>query len=345
MSSLEFIIGKKEEIPSKYLPEIFDLMQKNREEILNEKPPEMEFYRQNWIVALPEEEMKLYVFATINDKIIGYGYLSWLIKYDNLDRGYFWIYVVKSERRKHIGTAILGKLIELCPPQIKIIDTEIFDKTDAMEFIKKFDSKEKYIEVLSSSDLSIFNPEEVQREAEKQKQQALEKGYEILFVDKCDFVFHLDFPKFIQMVEEIWNDMPREELTYEDDVLTNERFLQMVQREQLFGVHKYTFVAIHKETNTPIGLTSTVINKYHSQVAEQYDTGVLKAHRGKGLGLALKYQMLNKLLKDTSAKYWRTGNAGSNEYMLRINRLLNYKPYTKVYIYEFPREELEKMLK
>ncbi|HUT81021.1 MAG TPA: GNAT family N-acetyltransferase [Candidatus Bathyarchaeia archaeon] len=345
MSNLEFIIGKKEEIPSKYLLDLFELMQKNREEILKIKPPTLEFFKQNWIVALPEEEMKQYVIAVNDEKIVGYGYFSWNIKYDNLDRGYFWLFVLKEERRKHLGTKILQQLIRLCPPQVTIIGTEIFENSDGKEFIKTFKSKEKYIDVLSSSNITLFDPKEVQQEAEKLRLQALEKGYEIIFIDECEFVLHLDLPKYIQMVEEIWNDMPREELTYEDDVLTIERFLQMVQREQLYGAHKYTFVAIHKETNTPIGLTSSVVNKYHSDIAEQYDTGVLKEHRGKGLGLALKYQMLNKLLKDTEAKFWRTGNAGSNEYMLRINRLMKYEPYTRVFIYEFPKEDLEKMLK
>ncbi|MBN1330556.1 MAG: hypothetical protein JXA54_13865 [Candidatus Heimdallarchaeota archaeon] len=344
MPNIDFIVGTKEEIPRKYLPELFEFMIQNRKELFPTETPKLEFFKQKWVIALPEEQRKKYVIVINGERVIGYGYISWNIKYDNLDRGYFWIFVMKSERRKLIGTKILLQLIKLCPPEIKILGTEIFDETDAINFIKTFNTKEKSIEVLSSSDLSQFNLEEVQIEAQKQKDLALEKGYDIIFIDDIEFVLHLDLPKFVEMEEEIWNDMPKEELTYKNDVVTIERYLQMIQYDQLVGYHRYTFVAIHKESDTPVGLTCSAINKYYSDFAEQFDTGVIRSHRGKGLGLALKYQMLHKLLKDTKVKFWRTGNAGSNEYMLRINRCLKFKPYTKEFIYEFSKEDLVQML-
>ena len=106
-----------------------------------------------------------------------------------------------------------------------------------------------------------------------------------------------------------------------------------------------TFVVIHKGTNEPVGVTCTYISKYQPENAIQEDTGIISSHRGKGLGLAIKYQMLDKLLNETNTKFWRTGNAGSNEHMLRINRILKYDPYQRIFVFEFTKDELNQKLK
>ncbi|MHA1122834.1 MAG: hypothetical protein ACTSPC_08555, partial [Candidatus Heimdallarchaeota archaeon] len=103
-----------------------------------------------------------------------------------------------------------------------------------------------------------------------------------------------------------------------------------------------TFVAIHKETKEIAGVTVTYINEHHTKIAHQQDTGVVRAHRGNGLGLALKYQMLEKLLFETKATKWQTGNAGSNEHMLRINNMLNHEPFTSIPVYEISKLDLLK---
>ncbi|NHJ39236.1 MAG: GNAT family N-acetyltransferase, partial [Asgard group archaeon] len=330
MSEIRFIIGDKEEIPSKYLIDSLKLRQVNYEEIMQIKAPTIEFYKQQWIHDIsPVSQRKEILILNNEDRIIGYAYAIWNIKYDNLDKGYFWIHVRKNERRKKIGTNTLKEILKIFPKQITTIVCETFESTDAVHFIHSLKKKENYTEILSQSDLSKFDLEEVNKEAKKQRDDALGKGYDIIYIENLEHVFHLNFPKYIQMVEEIWNDMPREELSYEDDVLTVERYRSMIQNQILVGYKIMTFIAVHKETNEPVGLTSTYINKYQPDCAYQEDTGVIRAHRGKGLGLALKYQMLEKLLKETKAKFWRTGNAGSNEHMLRINRILKYEPNQK----------------
>ncbi|NHJ85028.1 MAG: GNAT family N-acetyltransferase [Asgard group archaeon] len=341
MSEITFIQGSKINIPAKYLEQLFQLMQKNHHEILKDDPPEIEFFRLNWAISEPEESKRIYTLAIDkNDKLLGYGYFSYNIKYDNLDQGYFWIYVAKEHRRKKIGTKILLKVLEDLPPQITKISTEIFEDTDGKYFVGKLKEKKNYQEVISKSDLTKFNADEVKKEAEKQRKLALEKGYDIIYFENNGAIFYFNLEQYVKMVEKIWNDMPREELSYEDDVLTPERYQIMQQRNLLMGDRIMTFVAVHKETGSPIGLTCSIVNKYIPGIVLQEDTGILKDHRGNGLGLALKYQMLNKLLQEKLGKFWRTGNAGSNEYMLRINRILQHKPAFTIDIYEFTREEL-----
>ncbi len=345
MNKLKLIAGVKEEIPAKYLDQLFALMLVNYKEILKNEPQEVEYYRKLWSLGVSSDQKMIYVIV-INqeDKVIGYGYGSWNIKYDNLDKGYFWVHIAKNERRKGIGKQTLKEIIGKFPPQITGIVTEVFSETDGVPFVESLQMKKNYTEVLSSSDLTKFDPEEVKKEFRKLKQQALEKGYEIIYIDNMNHIFHLDFIKYIEMAQEIWNDMPLEELTFEDEVLSVERYQEMIQRQVLSGNHIMTFVAIHKETNEQAGVTVSYINEHQREIAHQQDTGVVRAHRGNGLGLALKYQMLEKLLSETKAVKWQTGNAGSNEHMLRINDILNHVPFVSIPVYECSKSDLLKRL-
>ncbi|MHA1123604.1 MAG: GNAT family N-acetyltransferase, partial [Candidatus Heimdallarchaeota archaeon] len=341
MNQLKFISGSKEEIPAKYLNQLFNLMQVNYVEILKDEPAEIEYYRKTWSLGVSSDQKMIYVLVIKqDDEVIGYSYGSWNIKYDNLDKGYFWVHIAKNERRKGLGKRTLKEIIERFPPQVTGIVTEVFAETDGVPFVESLQMKKNYTEVLSSSDLTKFDKEEVKKESRKLKQQVLEKGYEIIYINNMNHVFHLDFVKYVEMAQEIWNDMPLEELTYEDEVLSVDRYQEMIQRQILSGNHIMTFVAIHKDTNDIAGVTVTNVNEHHTIIAHQQDTGVVKAHRGKGLGLALKYQMLEKLLFETKAVKWQTGNAGSNEHMLRINDILKHVPFVSIPIYEMEKSKL-----
>ena len=104
-------------------------------------------------------------------------------------------------------------------------------------------------------------------------------------------------------------------------------------------------MAVHKETNEVAGLTETWILKDRKDVVWQDDTGVVKKYRGNGLGLMLKYQMLDKLLNDNETKnveWWTTHNSHSNEHMLKINNALKYEEIATFNYYEFEIGSLRK---
>lgn len=346
MAQITIISSAKEEIPKKYLEQLFKLMQINNQEILKIKPPSIGYFKRAWVLGPSSEEKVSYLLAiNSEDEVIGYGYCSWNIKYDNLDKGYVWVHIARKYRRKRFGTQLFIKSLENFPEQITGLYIETFKNTDGLRFIESLGVKERYKETLSASDLTKFNKEEVRQEAKAQREKANEKGYEIIYIDTIEQILHVDYQKYVEMLEEIWNDMPREELTFEDSKLSVERIQKMNQRRLLMGEYIMTFVAIHKESGDPIGLTNSYISEYQSTLARQGDTGIVRAHRGHGLGLALKYQMLEKLLFETDAKLWRTGNAGSNEHMLRINRILKYEPFTSFHEFELNKKDLLKRLR
>jgi hypothetical protein len=107
------------------------------------------------------------------------------------------------------------------------------------------------------------------------------------------------------------------------------------------GIRFLSYFVIQEETGLPVGYTTSELNKYFPWLVWQEDTGIIHKHRGNGLGLAVKYQMLEKLLEETEAKYWLTGNNVNNVHMRRINETLGYEIWNSEYSFEFERDVLE----
>ena len=143
------------------------------------------------------------------------------------------------------------------------------------------------------------------------------------------------------MVERIWNDMPREEMSFGDDVVTLERYKTIIDYSLKKGNRNFGFAIARKDTNEPVGYTRVLYNKYDLDLVEQDDTGVVHEHRGKGFGLALKYKVLEKILSELNAKYWFTSNALSNKHMICINKILKHRNIGKKVVYELKRNEWE----
>jgi GNAT superfamily N-acetyltransferase len=343
----KFIIGKKEDIKLNNLESFIELMQLYREEQLPYQAPTFEFWKKIWKTPILAEEEEFWVVALDeNEQAIGYGLASWSIKYDNLDKAILRIFVKKEERRKGLGTKINDILVEHLPEQIKVVSMGAYTTTDGgLQYLERFKLEKSYEEILQYVDLEKTDAKKIRRIANEQKKKAKNLGYEIKFIEELDFANHLDYPKYIRMVERIWNDMPSEELHQEDFVMNQERYEEYINYLLKFGAQMFTVVLIYKESNDPIGYTNILVNDYQPLVIQQEDTGVLHEHRGKGLGYVLKMIMFEKILNETKAKYWSTGNAVSNQHMIRINTELNHEKFASLIVYEFKKEQWSELPK
>ena len=63
MSQLKFIAGAKEEIPAKYLDQLFALMLVNYKEILKSDLPEVEFYKKRWTLGTSSDQEQIFVLV------------------------------------------------------------------------------------------------------------------------------------------------------------------------------------------------------------------------------------------------------------------------------------------
>ncbi|MBY9001625.1 MAG: GNAT family N-acetyltransferase [Candidatus Heimdallarchaeota archaeon] len=345
MKNIRILVGNREDIPVKYLEQLFALQQQEQEAKWGILPSEIELFRKKWNTREVHWVKQIRAVAiNSEDLVVGHGTIGWYLKYDNLDRGWFIAYVAKEHRRKGIGKSLLEALITKPPEQIKFIYAGCVLGSDGEPFLRKIKKDNDYQEKRTIADLTEFDINEVKEEANRLLKKANNNGYRVVKVKNMKFEDFVDFEEFITVAQQIWNDMPREELTFEDYTLTPERYKEIYNVEMLHGDNYCSFLCIHEETNKPVGYTIFSTNPLHKQVVSQDDTGVIPEHRGKGLGLMLKYQSLRHLLEETDSKYWITGNAGSNKQMIKINETLNHKLWMTELEFELSREDCEKYL-
>jgi GNAT superfamily N-acetyltransferase len=93
------------------------------------------------------------------------------------------------------------------------------------------------------------------------------------------------------------------------------------------GMKPYIVLGIHEATGDVAGLTEVVVTVQHPDRADQYDTVVVPAHRGYGLGRAIKARMLFELRSaEPSLRSVQTWNAYDAEGMLKVNAELGFHP-------------------
>jgi GNAT superfamily N-acetyltransferase len=102
-------------------------------------------------------------------------------------------------------------------------------------------------------------------------------------------------------------------------------------RDSLATLHKrglkpYIVLAIHQASGVVAGLTEVVVPAQHPQRADQYDTIVVRDHRGYGIDRAIKARMLFELRSaEPELLEVQTWNAHANESMLKVNAELGYQ--------------------
>jgi GNAT superfamily N-acetyltransferase len=92
------------------------------------------------------------------------------------------------------------------------------------------------------------------------------------------------------------------------------------------GLKPYIVLAIHEATGVVAGLTEVVVPAQHPERADQYDTIVVRDHRGQGIDRAIKARMLFELRSaEPDLQEVQTWNAHANESMLKVNAELGFQ--------------------
>ncbi len=122
------------------------------------------------------------------------------------------------------------------------------------------------------------------------------------------------------------NDAPLDALDVEDEVFTPERLRAFEHMHDLLGKRVYRLIARETSTGALAGVTVVTVDSEQPWHAEQYDTSVVRAHRGHRLGMLLKVGMLRWLREqEPQLREITTWNAASNSHMINVNELLRYE--------------------
>jgi GNAT superfamily N-acetyltransferase len=131
------------------------------------------------------------------------------------------------------------------------------------------------------------------------------------------------------------NDAPIEGLDIEDEVFTPERVRAFEDATTARGRRLYHLAARHRDTGELAGHTVVGIDVERPWYANQFDTSVVRAHRGNRLGLLLKIGMLKWLAtEEPQVRILDTENAASNSYMIAVNDLIGYRVIGSVHEYQ-----------
>jgi GNAT superfamily N-acetyltransferase len=101
------------------------------------------------------------------------------------------------------------------------------------------------------------------------------------------------------------------------------------------GERLVTVAALAESDGSVAGYTELVLPADTAGPAQQYDTAVLGAHRGHGLGLWIKAEMLRRVRAEHPATTEiRTDNADDNRHMLAVNTALGFRPQRRTVMYQ-----------
>ena len=330
----------RKEIPDRFKPSLYQLMSDMWVFSYDLPPYNLEYHKKELNQSLPDHKNELWILVSLYNEVIAYSHTTWNIKFENTNHALTDDFYVKKEfRRQNIGKDMSTKIALSLPDQIDTLEYWHNDISECKSFHESIFGERKIAMKIrqSVSELSEFDREEISKQAINLRKVAESKGYQIVFVDNVDFT-GIDLEKYVRMIELIEKDMPKEDTSVADRTWDVERYMKRFDEGKELDCRFYTFVAL--KDGIPAGMTETMINAHLPQVGLQFLTGVQHEYRGDNLGFTLKTIMLDKLLSETSVKYWVTDNAGSNEHMLRINDRLKYKEWITASIYEINPKEI-----
>ncbi|MEU7729405.1 GNAT family N-acetyltransferase [Streptomyces sp. NPDC040724] len=125
------------------------------------------------------------------------------------------------------------------------------------------------------------------------------------------------------------NDMPVGDLDYGSITWNADRVRAMAKVIADRGDTLLTTAAVHDD-GTMAGYTEILLPQGRGPRAQQYDTAVVPAHRGHGLGLWIKAAMVRRLRAGhPDVVEIETDNADDNVHMLAVNHQLGFRSYRR----------------
>lgn len=273
------------------------------------------------------------------DDAVGYARSDFRDGTDNQHAISGYVGVLPEERRRRLGSELLKRIVATARSEGKrllLIESDSFVPAGAA-FIERLGGRHGITETISALQLGDLDRATIHRWLAEGQQQAGE--YELL--DWRDAVPEESIEAYIDLVH-VMNTAPTEDLDIEDFVLTPEQLRHYDAARAQIGERRWTRIARHRASGDFAGFTELFWNPSDPNILHQGGTGVYPAHRGHGLGRWLKAANLLGALDDIPDATWvRTGNAGTNEHMLAINRAMGFKEYKEVTGWQFDVGELE----
>jgi RimJ/RimL family protein N-acetyltransferase len=245
-----------------------------------------------------------------------------LPEWDNRHLGFVEVTVDPRVRRRGIGRDLFDAGVErVREARRTLVVTEGFDTPHSLAFAKSLGLDRAIESVKRTQDLRSLDTGRLDGEYAAAERAA--SAYELVRLPAG--VPDELMPAVVDMVAAI-NDAPTDDLEVEDEVFSPERIRAFEAAQNAHERRMYQLVARHCETGELAGHTVVGVESDRPWHGGQFDTSVLRAHRGHRLGMLLKIGMLRWLAEaEPQLHLIETWNAASNEHMIAVNEVLGYR--------------------
>jgi GNAT superfamily N-acetyltransferase len=255
------------------------------------------------------------------DAMIGHVVLV-LPDLDNQHLAMSTVFVRPDHRRHGLGTALLRAAVTAAAADgRRTLLLEADDGSPGEAFCRA-----RGLRAVSRGRLSLLRLAEVDWADAEALAAAAHPDYRLVsWTDRCPD----ELVEQYAVAKTAMNDAPVDDADIGQHVYTAEVIRQNESGHREMGFTDWVTVAVHEQTGAVAGLTELELGP--PPRAFQEDTAVVPAHRGTGLGLWIKADMLCRLRAERpDVTEVITGNAASNDHMLRINIRLGFRPYRTI---------------
>jgi len=242
------------------------------------------------------------------------------------DMGVLEVLVHPSLRRRGLGRQMVAMAVRRAYLEgFSLIGVEAIGGTPALAFFEALGFEREYVETRSVLTLSKVDWDQLHAMAE-----GIAEGYRIEYYQggPPESLFEAYAQAKLEAED------GAEDLDLAPRSSDPERLRESLSTLHKRGLKPYIVLAIHEATGVVAGLTEVVVPAQHPQRADQYDTIVVRDHRGHGIDRALKARMLFELrTAEPDLLEVQTWNAHNSESMLKVNAELGFQPDRDWYEY------------
>jgi GNAT superfamily N-acetyltransferase len=269
-----------------------------------------------------DDVRRTHVVVLDGDTVVGYATLR-LSLVDNPHLGLLQTLTVHpGHRRRGAGTALLRvTLAEMAAGGRPVLIGESVEGTAGDGFAGALDAR-----LVQTDRLSLLRFADVRWPDVEAVADAKHPGYRVeAWLDRCPD----ELLDGYATAKSAMNDAPHDDADLGDFLYTADTVRADEAAGRVQGQVRVV-VAVHEETGAVAGFTEVLVGRDPHR-SFQEDTAVVPAHRGSGLGLWIKSDMLVRLRAGRpDVAELLTGNATTNRHMLAINDRLGFRPWSRI---------------